>query len=243
MRRRAKRDLLTLVGVVVVLSAIIGVNVYMRKEGLRGQYEAMRAAFEQKHREKGDELIDWKELHEVKGTRRSGATFPDSLKEKDGHLVNLCGFMSPIDQFKNVTEFMLLPVPMTCYFCDAPPMRDIVHIKLNKPADMVNEPVLIGGRLELHPKEKELFFYTIKDAKWNEAVKDEELSKKTLDQAHKTHLVEGFKELRDGKPEEVLTPGYTPPANPTSIPAGPLAAPAPAAETVPSSAPTSPAAK
>ena len=144
MRRRAKRDLLTLTGVVLVLTAIFTVNLYMRKEGLRGKFEARRAAFEQKHREQGVQLIDWKELHEVKGTRRSGATFPDSLKEKDGHLVNLCGFMSPIDQFKNVTEFMLLPVPMTCYFCDSPPMRDIVHVKLSKPADMVNEPVLIG---------------------------------------------------------------------------------------------------
>jgi hypothetical protein len=230
MRRRNRRDLFTLIGVVVVLTAIIGVNGYMRREGLRGQYEAMRAAFEKKHLEKGVQLIDWKELHQVKGTRRSGATFPDSLKEKDSHLVNLCGFMSPIDQFKNVTEFMLLPVPMTCYFCDSPPMRDIVMVKLSKPADMVNEPVLIGGRLELHKGEKELFFYTIKDAKWNEAVKDEELSKKTLDQAHKTHLVDGFKELRDGKPEEVLTPGYTPPANPTSIPAGPVTAPAQPAE-------------
>ena len=239
MRRRAKRDLLTLIGVVVVLSAIIGVNLYMRKEGLRGQYEALRAAFEQKHREKGDELIDWKELHQVTGTRRSGAAFPDSLKEKDGHLVNLCGFMSPIDQFKNVTEFMLLPVPMTCYFCDSPPMRDIVHVKLNKPADMVNEPVLIGGRLELHPKEKELFFYTIKDAKWNEAVKDEELSKKNIDAAHKNHLRDGFQKLKDGTPEESLVPGYKPPANPTSIPSGPLALPAdPAEPAPPAQAPT-----
>ena len=242
MRKRAKRDLLTLIGVVVVLLAIVTVNIYMRKEGLTAQYEAMRAAIEQKHREKGDELIDWKELHQVKGTRRSGATFPDSLKEKDGHLVNLCGFMSPVDQFKNVTEFMLLPVPMTCYFCDAPPMRDIVHVKLNKPADMVNEPVLIGGRLELHPKEKELFFYTIKDAKWNEAVKDEELSKKNIDAAHKTHLRDGFDKLKNGTPEETLTPGYTPPANPISVPSGPLAAPPPPAESAPP-APAPPAAK
>jgi hypothetical protein len=233
MRRRNRRDLFTLIGVVVVLTAIIGVNGYMRREGLRGQYEAMRAAFEKKHLEKGVQLIDWKELHQVKGTRRSGATFPDSLKEKDDHLVNLCGFMSPIDQFKNVTEFMLMPVPMTCYFCDAPPMRDIVHVKLNKPADMVNEPVLIGGRLELHPKEKELFFYTIKDAKWNEAVTDEELSKKNVDSAHKSHLRDGFQKLKDGTPEETLNPGYTPPANPTSVPNGPLTAPAPAAEPAP----------
>ncbi len=215
MRRRAKRDLGTLIGVVAVLAGVVFVNGWLRRDELRGQYEKMRAAFEAKHRGEGVALIDWKELHAVTGRRATGATFPDSLKGKDGRLVNICGFMSPIDQFKDVTEFMLLPVPMTCYFCDAPPMRDIIEVKLDKPADIVNEPVLIGGRLELHDGPKPLFFYTIKDAKWNEAVKDEELdemTRKNVGQDHRVHLQEGFTKLREGGDTEELMPGYTPPA-------------------------------
>ena len=174
MRRKAKRDLLTLIGVVAVLAGIVLVNGYSRRDALRERYEQMRAAFEEKHRGDGVEVVDWEELRKVTGKRVTGAGFPESLKKKDGRLVNICGFMSPIDQFKNVTEFMLLPVPMTCYFCEAPPMRDIIQVKLSKPASMVNEPVLIGGRLRLHEGPKQMFFYTIEEARWNEAVKDDE---------------------------------------------------------------------
>ncbi len=218
MRRRAKRDLATLLALVTVVAGVVGVNGYMRRAGLRESFEKMRAAVESKHRGEGVSLIEWKELHQVKGRRQTGATFPESLKEKDGRLVNIVGFMSAIDQFRDVTEFMLLPVPLTCYFCDAPPMRDIIQVKLDKPANMINEPVLIGGRLRLHEGPRPLFFYTIENAKWNEAVKDEESTEKVVDQQHRLHLIEGFQELRGGDPllktpeEEELLPGYLPPA-------------------------------
>lgn len=219
MRKRSKRDLLTLLGLVIIVGGIIGANGYMRRAGLREQFELIRAAMEQKHKEAGVALISWDELHKVTGQRRTGATFPESLKEKDGRLVNIVGFMSAIDQFRNVTEFMLLPVPVTCYFCDAPPMRDIIEVKLQQPANMINEPVLIGGRLRLHEGEKPLFFYTIEDGKWNEAVSEEETTEKVFDQQHKLHLIEGFQELRGESPlidspdeEEPLERGYDVPA-------------------------------
>lgn len=221
MRKRSKRDLLTLLGLVLIIVGVIGANGYMRRAGLREHFEQIRAALEKKHRDEGVKLLDWKELHDVVGNRRTGATFPESLKEKDGHLVNIVGFMSAIDQFRNVSEFMLLPVPITCFFCEAPPMRDIIEVKLEKPANMINEPVLVGGRLRLHEGERPLFFYTIEDAKWNEAVSDEESTEKVIDQQHKLHLLDGFKELRGesgglipGDEEEPLLPGYKIPESP-----------------------------
>lgn len=216
MRRRAKRDLMTLVGLVVIVASVVGVNGYLRRAGLREHYERMRAVVEAKHRGEGVALIEWNDLHQVQGRRVTGAIFPDSLKEKDGRLVNIVGFMSPIDQFRNVSEFMLLPVPLVCYFCDAPPMRDIIEVKLREPANMINEPVLIGGRLQLHEGPRPLFFYTIEDALWNEAVYDDEATEQITEQQHRLHLIEGFDELRRGpgmmdEPEEELLPGYTPP--------------------------------
>jgi hypothetical protein len=191
---------MTLVGLVVIIVSVVTANGYMRRAGLREFFDNMRVAEEAKRKEEGVKLVEWKELNEVKGRRQSGATFPQSLKEKDGKLVNIVGFMSAIDQFKDVKEFMLMPVPLTCYFCDAPPMRDIIQVKLEKPASMINEPVLIGGRLKLHEGPKPLFFYSIENAKWNEAVSDEESTEKVIDQQHKLHLIEGFKELKGEDP-------------------------------------------
>lgn len=218
MRRRAKRDLITLLGIVVIVAGVVMANGYMRRAGLREHYERMRAVVEAKHRDEGVALIDWSELHRVSGRRATGATFPESLKEKDGRLVNIVGFMSAIDQFRNVTEFMLLPVPLVCYFCDAPPMRDIIQVQLRNPTNMINEPVLIGGRLRLHEGPRPLFFYTIEDALWNEAVHDEYATEHIVEQDHRLHLLEGFEQLRKETgvfpgqvEEEELMPGYVPP--------------------------------
>ncbi|HOC69523.1 MAG TPA: DUF3299 domain-containing protein [Candidatus Hydrogenedentes bacterium] len=215
MRKRSKRDLLTLLGLVIIVAGVIGVNGYMRRAGMREYFDKLRAELETKHREEGVSLIYWDIMQKVVGRRRTGATFPEDLKALDGKLVNIVGFMAAIDQFREVKEFMLMPIPLTCYFCDAPPMRDIIEVKLQKPANMINEPVLIGGRLRLHEGEKPLFFYTIEDAKWNEAVSEEETTEKVIDQQHRLHLIDGFKELRGESPlldtsdeEEPLIPGY-----------------------------------
>ncbi len=214
MRKRSKRDLLTLLGLVIIVAGIIGVNGYMRRAGMREYFDKMRAELEAKHREEGVSLIYWDLMQQVVGRRKTGATFPEELKKLDGRLVNIVDFMAANDQFREVQEFMLMPIPLTCYFCDAPPMRDIIEVKLEKPANMINEPVLIGGRLRLHEGEKPLFFYTIEEAKWNEAVSEEETTEKLIDQQHRLHLIEGFKELRGESPlldtdeEDPLLPGY-----------------------------------
>ncbi len=215
MRKRSKRDLLTLLGLVIIVAGVILANGYMRRAGMREYFDKLRTELEAKHREEGVSLIYWDIMQKVVGRRATGATFPEELKKLDGRLVNIVGFMAAIDQFREVKEFMLMPIPLTCYFCDAPPMRDIIEVKLQKPANMINEPVLIGGRLRLHEGEKPLFFYTIEDAKWNEAVSEEETTEKVIDQQHRLHLIDGFKELRGESPlldtsdeEGPLIPGY-----------------------------------
>ncbi|NIA12917.1 MAG: DUF3299 domain-containing protein [Nitrospiraceae bacterium] len=219
MRTRAKRDLITLLGVVLILAGVVGVNTYMRLDSLKEQYEKLRIQFEDKQKGKGHTLLEWGLLKETKGKFRSGPTFSEDLESLHGELVNICGFMSPIDQFRKVTEFMLLPVPLTCYFCDSPPMREIIEIRLAKPADIVNEPVLIGGTLKLN-KKGDLFFYTIDNAKWNEAVDMKQvksLTKQKTDEEHRAHLREGFRQLREGQKEEVLMDGQEPPKLETPV--------------------------
>jgi hypothetical protein len=211
LKRRAKRDLITLLGVAVIICGVLAANVYARLDSLREQAIKWRQEVEERWRKQDVGLLEWDELQETKGTFRSGATFTETMGELDGHLINIVGFMSPIDQFRNVTEFMLLPMPITCYFCDAPPMRHVLEVKLRAPNQMVNEPVLIGGRLRLHAEKGQPFFYTIEQAKWNEAVPFGELTEKVTPEEHRAHLTMGFQELRgeDGE-EELLAPESVP---------------------------------
>ncbi len=210
MRKRYQRDLGTLLGVVVILAAVVLVNGYLRRDSLREMAIKMRTALEAKHREEGVKLMDWDDMRKTKGRREP--IFPDVLKERDGRLVNLVGFMTPIDQFTQVSEFMLLPMPITCYFCERPPMRDIVEVQLSSKVDMVNEPVLIGGRFHLNQGERPLFFYTLDEAKFNEAVEEEEVTRQDITEEHKVHHIEGFKDLRGEGEEPDLLPGSEPPA-------------------------------
>ena len=210
MRKRYQRDLGTLLGVVVILAAVVLVNGYLRRDSLREMAIKMRAALEAKHRDEGVKLMDWDDMRKTKGRREP--TFPDVLKERDGRLVNLVGFMTPIDQFTQVSEFMLLPMPITCYFCERPPMRDIVEVQLSSKVDMVNEPVLIGGRFHLNQEERPLFFYTLAEAKFNEAVEEEEVTRQDIGEEHRIHHIEGFKDLRGEGEEPDLLPGSEPPA-------------------------------
>lgn len=217
MRTRAKRDLITLLGVVVIVVAILFINMYLRLDSMKEAARKMRAALEEQHRAEGVEVIDWEMLHKTKGTLHSGPQFEPAMKEKEGRAFNMVGFMAPIDEFRNVKEFMLLPFPIECYFCESPPPRDIVHVKLEDPtAEILNEPVLIGGQLELYEEEGVVFFQALDLAKFNEPVTDEDFSERVIAADHRMHLLGGFERTEDGtvklKSEEVeLFPGAAPP--------------------------------
>ncbi len=178
MRRRVVRDLGTIIGVVIILSGVVGVNIYMRLEGLQEKFDALRRAYEQEATDKGTELLDWGVLRKTKGSVRSGAKYAEELQPKNGQLVHLMGFMTPIDQFREATHFMLLPLPIECYFCQAPPLRDVMLVKMTKgeAVNLVEEPVMMTGRLVLNSGTGENFFYTLEDA-----------TRKTMGETHEKH--------------------------------------------------------
>lgn len=202
MRKRAKRDLITLTGIIILLLGVVGANMYMRLDSLKEAAEKLRKQYESKHRAAGHTLIDWENMRATKGNLKSGPRFSKEIEELDDALVNIVGFMSPIDQFSNVTEFMLMPLPSSCFFCDSPPMRDIIHIQLEKPSKMVEEPVLIGGEFHLHKEPGAMFFTSIVGAKWNEAV---DMRRLTTNKDHQGHLIAGWNKRRKGNVEEPLS--------------------------------------
>lgn len=230
MRRRTMRDLGTLAGVIVIILAIVLVNTFTRLDSLKEQARKMRMAVEQKWRNEGYEVLEWDLLKETTGKFFTGPTFPEGLADLDGRAVNLVGFMTPIDQFTNVDNFMLLPVPITCYFCSSPPMRHIVEVKLNEPtAELVNEPVIIGGQLVLHEQQGSTFFYTIQNALFDEPIdtKTAEFTEQQVDATHKEHMMAGWGRDEEGQAvpksrmEEELEPGQEPPASAAAPPQSP----------------------
>ena len=59
----------------------------------------------------------------------------------------MIGFMVPMETFIDVEEFMMLPIPIECYFCAMPPSKDVLYVKLQEgeTQQIFSEPVLVLG--------------------------------------------------------------------------------------------------
>lgn len=190
MRRRTVRDLGTIGGVLVILLVLVSANTYFGLEQRRDRAIKFRKAVEAAKTAEGVDLMDWELFQATKGTIRKGATYVDDLVKLDEMPVNLVGYMVPINQFRNVDNFMLLPMPLDCYFCEAPPMRDIIMVimKPGETVDLAEEPVLIGGQLHLNEGKNQQFFYTIDYANLGPALTGEILTRKRISEEHREHM-------------------------------------------------------
>ncbi len=166
MRRRVVRELGTALGIVVILAVVAFVNTQMRRGDLVKKYVSWRLKIEKEREDMGMDLLDWKVLQKTKGTRRTGPRFDEETLTFDGTNVDIIGFMNPIYEYRNMHEFILLPMPIECYFCEAPPFREVVAVQLaeGKGTDLFREPVLVTGHLTLVQGPGNEFFYLISNA-------------------------------------------------------------------------------
>ena len=228
MRRRVVREIGTIVGIVVILAVVVFLNGYMRRGTLADYMEKVRQAAEAEQSKTGASLLDWELLRQTKGNRRSGPTFAAGLVENRDQVVNLVGFMVPLYDIRQMTEFLLLPLPIQCYFCEMPPMRDVVLVQMEKDSkvDLVNEPVLVNGTLTLNEGAGTKFFYVVRDAQRGPAQQGVKFTRKSHGQEAVTHAMQ-MKQQQQGSDEEPLIEGHEPPAAP-AVPAPAPAPPAPA---------------
>lgn len=214
MRKRVVRELITVLGIAVILVVLVFANKEMNRYSDVDKYDNMRKMAENKGETSGVEILKWDLLRKTKGSFRSGPTFAEELKEKDSSLINVFGYIYPIEQFRDMTEFMLLPLPIQCYFCQQPPMRDIMLVTMAKgtTANMVEEPIHINGRLKLFSEPSSKFFYAVTDASWGLGQDIAKFTRKDIPTEHKLHQAAPTKE------ENLLDPYQIPKETPVDSP-------------------------
>jgi hypothetical protein len=183
------RELVTILGVAVILVGVVFANTELRRGNLRDRYISYRKSIETERRQGGLELVKWDLLQETRGTLKTGPTFSDALlKHRDEH-VNLVGFMIPLDEYREAKEFLLLPMPIECYFCEAPPLREVVLVQMAEgtTTDIFDEPVLINGSLTLNEGPGTKFFYVFREASLGPGKEDDQLHRKEIDIQHRAH--------------------------------------------------------
>jgi len=165
-RRRAKRDLIVVAGIVAILATIVILNYYLQTGDLYRQYDNMRRQLEEQRAGQGLDLVDWDVIRSTRGRLMTGGQFTDELLAMDGKHVDIIGFMTPLNEFRNISQFILLPVPIECYFCNMPPARDIILVEMaeGQEVDFIHaDPVLVNGHFNVF-EGRAKFFYAITDA-------------------------------------------------------------------------------
>tara|TARA_Y100001970_G_scaffold118126_1_gene146699 strand:+ start:3223 stop:3741 length:519 start_codon:yes stop_codon:yes gene_type:complete len=103
---------------------------------------------------------------------------PDSLEALNYQLVEVAGFIVPLDDFDfdYVKEFLLVPDPMSCIHFPPPPPNQMIHVKMKRkiPLDMDYRGVAIQGTLIVTEPEKGLFSYELAGISAEEAEIDYE---------------------------------------------------------------------
>lgn len=200
MRQRAKRDLIAIAGVIVVLIAVFLVNDTFNRGALAAQKDKERRKWETERTKSGMEILKWEHMRHTEGSLRSGPKFSEELKKWDNKQINLIGFMVPENEFRDIKEFMLLPLPIECYFCKRPPMHDVMHIVMEegKTTNLWEQPVLINGVLRLHPGPNDKYFYTVEHAALASAEQGATLQRRYIDPEHMLPQHEQNVELQEG---------------------------------------------
>lgn len=186
MKRRTKRDLTIFAAILVVIGGVVFANGQLSRQGLAEDFENLRERLEQARVNSGVPVLPWNIVRTTKGSLRGGGKFTPELMAMDGQEVFIIGFMVPEEQFMNVSDFLLLPIPIECYFCAIPPSRDVLYVKLREgeTAEIYMEPVVIRGRLRLNQGPGVKFFYTLEDATLDSALDGGELTKKRMQIQH-----------------------------------------------------------
>lgn len=77
--------------------------------------------------------------------------FPPKLEAMQNKLVELPGYMIPINADVSHTEFMLAVVPMDqCPYCGQGDIPSMVEVKMNKELGYTDKPIRIRGKLALN---------------------------------------------------------------------------------------------
>lgn len=221
----------TLAGIAVGIAALWFINDAWGRSTLAERAIKQRNEAAAAREKQGVEIMDWPLLQETSGGYRSGPTFDERLLEYDGTHVNMVGFQVPLEEFRNMKTFLLLPMPIECYFCQSPPMRDVVlvHMKEGQMAPLIEEPVFVNGILKLNKGPKTSFFYELIDTEWGVG----DPSKKD----YKRREVAPEHMMPHNREEELLEPSEPPKASDAVldqvIPQATEPVPAPAPEVAP----------
>jgi tetratricopeptide (TPR) repeat protein len=114
--------------------------------------------------------LPWGLIAETTRDKQMKPTFPKYLKDLEGKLVTISGFMQPIGEDLDISAMMLVEYPVGCWYCEMPDLTQIIYVELpgEKTTPATRQVIRVTGRLSLNTNDPEDFLFAIRDAKVHE---------------------------------------------------------------------------
>ncbi len=115
--------------------------------------------------------LTYNDLRKYRFSRRSRSAIPPQLQAMNGKLVSIAGYMIPLNDAKDITEFMLIQYPFfgCCYSIPPEPNETVlVYLAKGKSLDYIEKPIRVTGRFLINDTKIDGFtvsLYRIESAK------------------------------------------------------------------------------
>ncbi len=100
----------------------------------------------------GGVRITFNDLREYRYSKRDRYPLPEKLKALKGQEVNIAGYMIPMSEALDVTEFMLVQIPFFgCCYSVPPEPNETVMVKMakGKKTEYVYTPIRVTGKFDI----------------------------------------------------------------------------------------------
>jgi hypothetical protein len=111
--------------------------------------------------------LPWEVITETSLDSKFRASFPKYLRELDGKVVRLLGFMQPLRDDQDMASFLFVEYPVGCWYCEMPASTGLVYVELpgGRTAPFSRNMITITGRLRLNANDPEDFLYTLQESR------------------------------------------------------------------------------
>ena len=98
-----------------------------------------------------------------------GGGIPDDVRKLSGHTVRLNGFMIPMDQAENISQFALVPSLFACCFGQPPQIQHtvVVNCPKGKAVSYYPDEIVVEGKLNVEEKKDDGFIVSIFEVEVN----------------------------------------------------------------------------
>jgi len=108
-------------------------------------------------------VLDITELGNFDYDARTGGKIPSDVRRLSGVKVRTHGYMVPMDQAENITQFALVPGLCACMFCQSPQIQHTIVVRCHKgkAVSYFQEEITVEGTLNVDEKKDDGYIVSV----------------------------------------------------------------------------------